>query len=147
MAAKLTQLQQDFLKQLFGPAQGKLEAAAKALDLDDYSSLMTPELVEAIKTRADHEITLNVARAVFVMKNMLDNPNEAFNMDKVTKLCTEFLDRAGLGRVDRNTTGGLKIGLVILPDKIRLADPDASLVLDQKVEVINGRQLVAPEVS
>lgn len=122
---KLTPLQQEFLKVLFGPVcQGNLKDAANELGITDFDDLLTPELTSAIKSRADHEITLNVPRAIFVMRNMLDNPNSSFNMDKVTKLCTEFLDRAGLGKVERASEGGLKIGLVILPNKIVLQEPE-----------------------
>lgn len=141
MAANLTQLQQQFLKILFGPlAQGNLTIAANELGITDYETLLTPELTSAIKSRADHEITLNVPRAIFVMRNMLDNPNNLFNMEKVTKLCTEFLDRAGLGKVDRASEGGMKIGLVILPNKFVIAEPENETIEHQDQAAIEESQ-------
>lgn len=132
---RLTPLQTQFLAQLFGAACGKLDAAATAIGVDDYSMLMTDELTEAIKKRAETEITLNIPKAIFVMQNMLHNPEQSFNMDKVTKLCTEFLDRAGLGKVERSGGGGLKIGLVILPDKLLVRDPDNATIEGNASEV------------
>lgn len=120
---RITPLQSEFLKQLFGASCGNLKLAAEAIGVEDYSMLMTDELTEAIKRRADQEIAMNIPKAIFTMQNMLDNPNNTFNMDKLTKLCTEFLDRAGLGKVERSGGGGLKIGLVILPDKLRIEEP------------------------
>ena len=143
---KLTPLQQDFLTQLFGKACGNLTTAAEAVGVEDYSILMTEELIEAIKKRADNEIALNVPRAIFTMQNMLTNPNETFNMDKLTKLCTEFLDRAGLGKVERSGGGGLKIGLVILPDKLMLEEPEVETIEANPaaVEIIGGAGSTIP---
>lgn len=148
MAAKLTQLQSEFLKILFGPlAQGNLTVAANELGITDYEALLTPELTSAIKSRADHEITLNVPRAIFVMRNMLDNPNNSINMEKVTKLCTEFLDRAGLGKVERMSEGGLKIGLVILPNKFEIKEPVDHETIEASTQEIQELSNLHPEVS
>lgn len=126
--SKLTTLQQEFLKQLFGPCSGDLKLAAKAVEVDDYSVLMTSEMLLALRERADNEIAFNVPKAIFVMQKILHNPESTMNMAALTKLCSEFLDRAGLGKVERGGSGGLKIGLVILPDKTPIKEAEYEVI-------------------
>lgn len=121
--AKLTPLQNEFLTALFGPAAGSLADAAKATGVSDISQLMTDEFAAAIKQRADNEMLWNVPKAIHVMKNMLENPQAVMNMDKLLKVCTEFLDRSGLSKQERGISGQGAIGLVFLPNKQPVQEP------------------------
>lgn len=121
--AKLTPLQNDFLAALFGPAAGSLAEAAKATGVSDISQLMTDEFAAAIKQRADNEMLWNVPKAIHVMKNMLENPSQVMNMEKLLKVCTEFLDRSGLSKQERGLSGQGAIGLVFLPNKAIVQEP------------------------
>lgn len=127
-AKRLTPLQQEFLKALFGTCHGNLQKAAEEAGIDDFSLIMTDELADAIRAKAEHQLALNVPQAIFTLQNILSNPDPTMHfapIDKLTKVCTEILDRAGLGKVERSTSsGGLKIGLIILPDKQKIQDAE-----------------------
>lgn len=129
--AKLTTLQNDFLTALFGPAAGSLAEAAKATGVSDISQLMTEEFAAEIKRRADNEMLFNVPKAIHVMKNMLENPQAVMNMDKLLKVATEFLDRAGLSKQERGLSGQGAIGLVFLPNKVVVQEPPDELIEQQ----------------
>lgn len=121
--ARLSATQLRFVAALFGPALGNLKEAAKQVGVDEYSSLMTDELAAEIKKRADNEMIWNVPKAIHTMQNMLENPQAVMNMDKLLKVCTEFLDRAGVSKQDRALGGGNQIGLVFLPSLKPLVEP------------------------
>lgn len=114
--AKITELQQEFIKQLYGACAGDMKKAAAAVGVEDYSMLMTDEVIEAIKKRADNELVFNVPKAVSVMSKILDNPESVLYFDKLHKVAADVLDRAGLSKVDRSVQGSTAIGLVFLPD-------------------------------
>jgi len=116
VAARLSPVQQEFLKQLFGPCLGNVRKAAEAVcGTDDYTQFMTEEMSEAIKKRADQELVFNVPKAVATMQKILDDPDNTPYMDKLHKVAADILDRAGLSKVDRNVKGSTQIGLVLLP--------------------------------
>lgn len=132
--AKLTQTQHEFVKALFGAALGNLKTAAKMVGVDDYSVLMTEELTEAIKKRADTELVMNVPKAVQMMNKILNDPDSVPYMDKLHKVAADILDRAGLAKQERPNSGGATIGLVFLPDKKSLPEPPE----DEEVELISA---------
>lgn len=138
--ARLTPTQQQFIAALFGPAMGNLSEAAKQIGITDYSSLMTDELASEIKKRADNEMLWNVPKAIHTMSEMLINPQNVMNMDKLLKVCTEFLDRAGISKQDRAISGGGQIGLVFLPNLKPLEEPPDE-ESDQEVQVIEPPSL------
>lgn len=121
--AKLTSTQHEFLTFLFGPALGNLTVAAEMVGIKDYSVLMTEELTEAIKKRADAEIAMNVPRAVHMINKILTDHENVPYMDKLHKVCADVLDRAGISKQERPNSGGAAIGLVFLPDKKALPEP------------------------
>lgn len=128
MAVKLSALQHEFLKQLFSVAQGNMPTAAKAVGLDDYGILLDDAMVEAIKTRADKELAGNIPRAVYVINKMLeDDGSGMFVSDKLHKVATDILDRAGLSKQERPQTGSQQMGLIFLPNKIPLPEPPKQL--------------------
>lgn len=114
--ARLSALQEDFLKELFGVHAGDIKKAAAAVGVSDYSTLMTDEMTNAIRTRADNELIFNAAKAVYTMSKILENPEGVPYFDKLHKVAADVLDRAGLGKVDRSVKGATAIGLVFLPD-------------------------------
>ena len=121
--AKLSPVQAEFLKQLFGPALGDLKKAAELAKIDDFQHILTDDLVEAIKTRADTEIALNVPKAVFRINQMLNEPETVPFIEKLHKVCTDVLDRSGLSKAERPNASGATIGLVYLPSKKPLPEP------------------------
>lgn len=134
--AKLTSLQQEFIKALFGPAMGNLKAAAKACGLDDYSDLMTDELSEEIKKRADKELVMNVARATYVINQMLNEAEGGvFFSEKLHKVATDILDRAGISKQERPHHAGVTVGLVFLPNKNILPEPPEPIKIENSVAV------------
>lgn len=134
MAAKLSALQQDFLKQLFSVAQGNMPAAAKAVGLDDYSIILDDAMVDAIKSRADKELSVNIPRAIFVINKMLqDDGTGMFVSDKLHKVATDILDRAGLSKQERPQSGSQQMGLIFLPNKIPLPEPPQQEALEHGI--------------
>lgn len=121
---KLSAVQKLFLKTLFGKAQGDLKKASAELGFDDYSQLMTDEFIDAIKKRADNELMLSVPRAIYIINKMItDEDGGMFVSDKLHKVCADVLDRAGLSRRERASSGSTTIGLVFLPSKNALPEP------------------------
>lgn len=124
MVARITPTQQEFLKILFGKAAGNLKTAAKEiLGTEDYSDLLTDELLNAIKRRADSELTMNVPKAIFIMQKMLDEPESMLYMDKLHKVAADILDRAGVSKQERPSNNTMTVGIVMLPNKIPLTEP------------------------
>lgn len=122
--AKLSATQETFLKCLFGPANGNLKAAAKAtFGTEEYQDILTDELLDAIKKRADNQLTLNVPKAVFIMQKILDEPESFMFMDKLHKVAADILDRAGLSKKERGGNNTSVIGIVMLPNKMQLPEP------------------------
>jgi hypothetical protein len=141
---KLTETQHEFVKALFGPAaNGNLNSAAKEIGIDDYTMLMTQELIEAIKKRADMELVMNVPKAVHVMSKILNNPEEIGFMDKLHKVAADVLDRAGISKQERPQAAGTNIGLVFLPDKKLLPEPPSDETIDQNISLSNPQFLQA----
>lgn len=125
---KLTATQTEFLRQLFGPCSGNLKQASKAaIGSEDYSVLMTDEVLEAIKRRADNELVLNVPKAVFIMQKMLDEPESMVFLEKLHKVAADILDRAGLAKQERPNSGAMQVGIVMLPTKAALPEPPIQL--------------------
>lgn len=146
--AKLTATQEAFLKQLFGPCSGNLKTASKAvIGSEDYSQLMTDELLTAIKSRADSELILSVPKAVYIMQKLLDPEDGSFfASDKLHKIAGDILDRAGLSRQERPTHNSTTIGIVMLPNKALLPVPPKQLESVPILEGVDGVQTIsAPE--
>lgn len=122
--SKLSTIQQKFLSELFGAALGNAKLAAKnALGSEDYSSILTPELISEIKQRADKELALQTPKAVFIISKMLDDPENAPFMDKLHKVAADVLDRAGISKQERAGSSMLTVGVVMLPSKAVLPEP------------------------
>jgi len=126
--AKLSQLQHEFIRQLFGASQGNVKAAAKAVGVEDYSTLFTNELVEELKLRADREMALNIPRAVYVISKMINEEDGAlFFNEKLHKVCADLLDRQGLAKQERPNSGATSIGLIFMPNKQELPPPPEAI--------------------
>lgn len=124
MANKLSPTQNLFIKELFGNCHGNVKNAAKAvLGTEDYSSLMTDDLIEAIRGRADAELALQAPKAIHTITRMLEEPENMMFMDKLHKVCADVLDRIGVSKQERHTVGQVAIGIVLLPTKEKLPEP------------------------
>lgn len=131
--ARLSPTQLDFLRHLFGKANGNLALAAKeAIGTEDYSQLLTDELLDAIKKRADDELVLNIPKAVFIMSKMLSEPEGMLYSDKLHKVAADVLDRAGLSKRERPSSGNVTVGIVLLPNKQMLPEPPNHEIIDQQ---------------
>lgn len=140
----LTAPQLAFVNALYGPARGNLKAAAKiATGTEEYIQLLDETLLDAIKKRADNELTLSVPKALYVMTTALDNPEDAFYIDKLHKIAADILDRAGVSKQERPTTSTQMIGIVMLPSKNVLPPPppppDAPMIDADVRELFDGR--------
>lgn len=122
--SKLTEVQQKFLKQLFGPSMGNAKDASKTvIGTEDYSSLMTDELTIAIRKRADSELALNVPKAVFIISKIMDDPESHPFMDKLHRVAADVLDRAGLSKQERVGNNMITVGVVMMPSKSIMPEP------------------------
>ena len=116
----LTEMQVKFIEALFSEeSMGKPHIAKKMAGYAD--SIQTGELIKSLSEEiieyGKRYVAANSGRAVFGLFNVLDNPTEAGQANRL-KAATEILDRAGLAKKGDNDT--LKIpetGLVILPAK------------------------------
>lgn len=135
---KLTPIQNEFVRVLFGKAMGNAKVACEEVTgSTDCSSIMTSELVEAIKLRADQELALSVPRAVHVIQQMLHGEGQdIFVSDKLHKVCTDILDRAGISKQERPSSAGTTIGLVFLPDKKMLPEPPHEALTLEHTEAV-----------
>lgn len=137
MASKLTDLQQKFLKNLFGAALGDTTLACEMTGIADYQDLMTDDLIEEIRTRADQNLSMNVPKAVFLIQKMLANSEDGsmFVSEKLHKVATDLLDRVGLSKKERPNSGGTTLGLVFLPAKasLPLPPPDDVITIEHRV--------------
>lgn len=129
--AKLTATQEVFVKNLFGPANGNLKTAAQAaIGSEDYSQLMTDDLLQYIKSRADNELVLNVPKAIYIMQKMLDETDGSYFVnDKLHKVAADILDRAGISRQERPQHQTTAIGVIFLPNKAALPTPPQQEVI------------------
>lgn len=132
---KLSPTQAAFLKALFGEAQGNMKLACKEVTgSEDYQLLLTEELIDAIKRRSDQELQLNSARAVFILGKIMDDPESVLYADKVAKVATEVLDRAGLSKRERAGNNQTVVGVVFLPNKTPLPEPPMLETIQQTIE-------------
>lgn len=133
-----------FVNALYGPARGNLKEAAKiATGAEEYIQLMDDVLLDAIKKRADNELTLSVPKALYVMTTALDKPEDAFFIDKLHKIAADILDRAGVSKQERPSQSTQMIGIVMLPAKAALPapppPPDAPLIDADVRALFDGR--------
>lgn len=120
---QLSAVQQQFVNKLFGAADGNLKEAATQCGIEDYASIMTSEMIDEIKRRADQELALNVPRAVSILNKILNTPEQVPFLERQLKCAESVLDRTGLSRQDRVQLGGQTLGLVFLPTKSLLPLP------------------------
>lgn len=126
--AKLTATQEAFLKQLFGPCNGDLKKASKAsIGSEDYSTLMSDELIDAIKKRADNEIAMSSVKATYILQKILSGEEDIIFSDKLAKVAQDILDRSGLSRQERPQHNSMTIGVVMLPNKAVLPTPPITI--------------------
>jgi len=124
--AKLTEIQNQFIKELFNDSLGDVkEAAKKVLGTEDYSSLLTDELIAEIQKRSEVEIALQAPKAIHTLSQMLKNPEGSFFIDKLSKVAQDILDRAGVSKKEAKQSSQMTIGVVLLPSKTVLAEPPA----------------------
>jgi hypothetical protein len=122
----LTATQAKFLKALFTTARGDMKKAASSVTgSEDYHDLLTDELLDAIKIRADQELVLNSAKAVYVLSEIISNPGSVIDADRIARVCSDILDRAGLSKRERQGNNQTIVGVVFLPNKQPLPEPPA----------------------
>lgn len=140
MAEKLTPIQTEFINILFGKAMGSVKVACEICGIEDYLTILTDGLIEAIRTKADQALALSVPRAVHVIQKMLDTEEgSVFVSEKLHKVAIDVLDRVGLSKKERPSSGGTTIGLVFLPNKMPLPEPpkdEAITIQHQEFEAV-----------
>lgn len=130
--SKLTPTQLSFIRNLFGKANGDMKEAMRlTCDSEDYAQLLTDELLDAIKKRADDELVLNIPKAIFIMNKMLSEPDSVPFLEKLHRVAADVLDRAGLSKRERPTSGTMTVGIVMLPNKIALPEPPKHETIEQ----------------
>lgn len=139
----LSPTQNKFLSALFGSHIGNAKSASKdILGTEDYSSLMTDELISEIKKRGDKEIAMSVPRAIHVISRLLEDPESAAFADKLHKIAADVLDRAGISKQERTSSSQVAIGIVLLPSKVNLPEPPT---IEQN-SVIHGPMLLTSPI-
>lgn len=137
--AKLTTTQLDFIKHLFGKANGDMKKASfLAIENEDYSGLLTDELLDEIKRRADQELILNVPKAIFIMNKMLSEPESMPFLEKLHKVSADILDRAGLSKRERPSSSNMTVGVILLPNKAKLPElpDDTAITIDNPLKAL-----------
>ena len=118
MARQLTENQQKFLEVLFDEANGDVISAKKLAGYSDNTP--TRLVVEALKDEIADATRSYFARtapkAAMAMTNALYDPTELGIRDKMSA-AKDLLDRAGLGKVDREDVSSSGGGVFILPAK------------------------------
>lgn len=114
----MTEMQQKFLDALFGDeARGNPRKAmdiagySKATSISDVTNKLKDEISEKVK---DYIVTYG-PKAVFSMVDVMENPTDLGNRDKLAA-AREFLDRAGFKGVDKVEVKA-ESPLFILPPK------------------------------
>jgi hypothetical protein len=124
MKNKLTEDQTKFLSALFTTCMGDLKKAAnEAIGTEDYSSLVDDALLSELKKKSDREIQLSAAKATFILRKVLDHPEDLVFFKDVAKVASDILDRAGISRQERSVSHSSVLGLVFLPPKAELPPP------------------------
>lgn len=142
--ANLSNIQKAFLVELFGPSMGSLKTAAKVvLGTEDYSSILTDDLLAAIRKRGDAEIVAHIPKAIHTLSKMLENPEQSMYMDKLQKIASDILDRAGIVKKEAARNDNLTIGVVLLPAKGKLPEPPT---IDQSQKIEGPVLLMAPVI-
>lgn len=135
MSDKLSDKQKSFLAELFGSCAGNSKAAAKkVIGTEDYSSLMTDDLVSEIRKRGDKEIAMNVPRAIHTISKLLEDPDSAAFAMPLHKIAADILDRAGISKQERTQQSQVAVGIVFLPAKQELPEPP-SIIDGKSVEI------------
>lgn len=118
MASKLTQMQLDFIESLFGEANGDIKLAKK-LALYPANASMDVILAngarETIIERAKNELAAGAAKAVFGLRDLIDEPTTPGSKVKLAAL-SQLLDRANITK-DEKITIDTNGALFILPSK------------------------------
>jgi hypothetical protein len=129
MVKNLTETQVQVIKHLFGAAMGDVKKAAAACGVENIADILTDEFVEAIRKRGDGELSLSIPRAIYVIQQMLsEDPSQAtFYSEKLHKVATDLLDRAGISKQERSSSGGMTVGLIFMPDKRPLSAPPVTI--------------------
>ncbi len=119
--AGLTELQYKFLEALFGEADGD---PLKAMELAGYkhrhTSLVLDSVADEIKKRTEGYLAANSLKAAKSVVDLINNPEQAGGKLKLDA-SRDLLDRVGVKKTDAST-GGTKIGLLILPAKRPVED-------------------------
>ena len=122
---ELTELQQNFLNNLFGEAKGNY---AKAMRLAGYSENTNPHhiiqsLRQEIIERAELEMAAHAPKAVMSMVGVLDDPTKIGTREKLLA-SQQILDRIGLSKVEKiNVETNKPVGLFVLPAKKEEDEP------------------------
>lgn len=119
--AGITELQYKFLDALFGEADGD---PVKAMELAGYkhrhTSLVLDSLTDEIKKRTEGYLAANSFKAAKSVVGLINDPEQPGGKLKLDA-SRDLLDRVGVKKTDAST-GGTKIGLLILPAKRPVED-------------------------